>query len=392
MAIYTPPSRLPTWATDGGADVTDPGTSKQATGWIEGEAPAADHTNWLANGVGAHLDLLQNTLAPLIAYSNINWTTTEPWSTTTPIRTKANYLSTFDRHYVVQKHNTDDITAWDSADGITWSSAKLIDAASAATTQFVTDGTNLFIGVDDQVYRSTTSLVTDLTSFDFPPGVPLEMVYDDTNSLFIICCDNGNIYSSPDADTWTSRVTTANSWRWMDHDPSTGTTVAQETTTDDFHFTTNGTTWTTRTGPSAYDNAIYSSAANSWVLRKASDGVTHIADTTSITAVSPALVSIDIECSAVIDAPEFCFILSGVTSTTTVKEGWYALKNKAQFNTNNSTLIYLGGCGNQFDVHSGATMINTSWFKCGNGIIYWLYDGVAGGDRLAYSQYGAPAP
>jgi len=63
--MATPPTvRSPTWADDGGADVTDPGTSKQATGWVEGEAPAADHTNWLLNAQGEWLDYLVS-LAPI---------------------------------------------------------------------------------------------------------------------------------------------------------------------------------------------------------------------------------------------------------------------------------------------------------------------------------------
>jgi len=60
-----PTVRSPTWATDGGADVTDPGSSKQATGWVEGEAPAADHTNWLHRTRGEWLEWASSLSRPL---------------------------------------------------------------------------------------------------------------------------------------------------------------------------------------------------------------------------------------------------------------------------------------------------------------------------------------
>lgn len=45
------PTRLPTWATDGGALVADPGIAKQAQGWAV-EIPAVNYENWYKNLVG----------------------------------------------------------------------------------------------------------------------------------------------------------------------------------------------------------------------------------------------------------------------------------------------------------------------------------------------------
>ena len=42
-----PKERLPTWATDPGADVLDPGTAGQATGLVPGERVSAGHLNWV---------------------------------------------------------------------------------------------------------------------------------------------------------------------------------------------------------------------------------------------------------------------------------------------------------------------------------------------------------
>lgn len=58
MMASLPTTRVPTWATGGGADVTDPGVSKQADGWDTGEAPANSHFNWWKKTVGQYIDFL----------------------------------------------------------------------------------------------------------------------------------------------------------------------------------------------------------------------------------------------------------------------------------------------------------------------------------------------
>ena len=46
------PSTLPTWATDVGAVIADPGSTKQATGWVSPEKPSDGNFNWWMNLVG----------------------------------------------------------------------------------------------------------------------------------------------------------------------------------------------------------------------------------------------------------------------------------------------------------------------------------------------------
>ncbi len=47
--MSTKPSDLPTWATDGGADIVEPNAGKQALGHRAGERPPAQYFNWWQN-------------------------------------------------------------------------------------------------------------------------------------------------------------------------------------------------------------------------------------------------------------------------------------------------------------------------------------------------------
>lgn len=51
------PNKVPTWATDGGAEVTEPSAGKRAIGWIL-ERPAYQYFNWLFNLIGQWLGFL----------------------------------------------------------------------------------------------------------------------------------------------------------------------------------------------------------------------------------------------------------------------------------------------------------------------------------------------
>lgn len=53
------PTQLPTWATDL-VNNADPGTVKQALGWVFREKPASTHFNWWQNLVGQWIEYIQN--------------------------------------------------------------------------------------------------------------------------------------------------------------------------------------------------------------------------------------------------------------------------------------------------------------------------------------------
>lgn len=56
------PSKIPTWATDGGAAVTEPSAGKRAAGWIV-ERPSHRYFNWLFNMIGTWLGFVDSQFA-----------------------------------------------------------------------------------------------------------------------------------------------------------------------------------------------------------------------------------------------------------------------------------------------------------------------------------------
>ena len=145
--------------------------------------------------------------------------------------------------------------AYDSDDGITWSSLKTVDASAtyAACSQPASDGTYFGIGCDNTFYRSTNLLVTNTVSYGTFANIVkcTGLVYSTNDNLWIACGTNGTttgyIESSPNGLTWTLRRTlTATQLPFcIDHDPVGGYyIVGCGTTTNLTYFSTNGTTWT----------------------------------------------------------------------------------------------------------------------------------------------------
>jgi hypothetical protein len=66
----TAPVQIPTWATDGGASITDPGATKQGIGWIV-EIPPHEYFNWWQNLVGQWIVYLNTELAAVQALQGI---------------------------------------------------------------------------------------------------------------------------------------------------------------------------------------------------------------------------------------------------------------------------------------------------------------------------------
>lgn len=56
------PNKVPTWATDGGAEITEPSIGKRAVGWIL-ERPAYQYFNWLFNAIGTWLGFVDSQFA-----------------------------------------------------------------------------------------------------------------------------------------------------------------------------------------------------------------------------------------------------------------------------------------------------------------------------------------
>lgn len=189
MTQENEPERLPTWATDGGSEINDPGPTKQAAGWINGEAPPAGMWNWQQNLVGQWVDYLSTISRPSLqtALQNLKRTATQPWNTSATYY-KLQYLPGLGRFYMAQFVSAGNTTAWDSADGITWSGPTVVEAASAGCSQWVEKDGELYIAIDQKVFKSATGLVTDLVNVAATgtPDTATGMVWDSVNELFLI--------------------------------------------------------------------------------------------------------------------------------------------------------------------------------------------------------------
>ncbi len=388
-----PTIRFPSWATDGGADVTDPGSSKQATGWIEGEAPAADHTNWLHNTRGDWINYLFESLAPYIAHSSRVLSGSRPWGTSTHSRWIGQYLHALDRFYAIEDNSAaSDAITWDSTDGITWSSSTTIDSAVTEISNFTDDGTNLYVIADNVLYRSTTGLVTNLASFDTLPaiaGTGCGLVYDKVNSRFIYTAD-GTIYSSADGLTWDS-YTVPDGPMTLAHNPQTGFTVANQidsgTLIGDFFYSTDGgVIWATDTSGTTMDNMIYAASCQCFVGRDSSTGVLRCSRGDDVAALWDDM---GIEADAFVNTPEFLYMWND--TGTDDHKGWYAFRNRAGEDVASINAMYLGSSDYTSDVHSNAINTTNSYFCGGNttgktsGFLCYPY---SSNKAIAYSQYG----
>jgi hypothetical protein len=259
MAI--PTSRFPTWATDGGADVTDPGSSKQATGWVEGEAPAADHTNWLHNARGEWLDFIWRSTLPTVIGTNLVDKNTSPFGTDVFNITLV-WEPTQDKFYasVVETASTDWI-AYESTDGITWSGGTTVDVSylgtpAPAEIAYCPDNSKIGAVTDAGFHLSSSNSVSGFSTTPtgttgFTSGAT-GLVWDDTNNLWIACGTltgtDGYIKTAAAAGvTWTQRDTEASAVPLSIAHDRAGQTVVVYGGTDLIQYSSNGTTWTRQT-------------------------------------------------------------------------------------------------------------------------------------------------
>lgn len=148
-----------------------------------------------------------------------------------------------------------DCNAYDSDDGITWSSLKTVDASAiyGACSQPASDGTYFAVGCDNTFYRSTNLLVTNTVAYGTFANIVkcTGLVYSTNDSLWIACGTNGSttgyIESSPNGTTWTLRRTmvATHTPSSIDHDPVGGYyIVGCGASINDTYYSTNGTSWT----------------------------------------------------------------------------------------------------------------------------------------------------
>lgn len=268
----TPPTADPTWATAGGAELTDPGSAKRATGFETAEAPAAGQMNYTLKGHGDWIEYLRSTNAPQRAFDNLDFTTTSPFSGGGVIKIK--YLPGVGKWYASQVKGAS-LALYDSDDGITWSAA-FVPAGTQGVSQACEDTNGyVYFGCDNKIYRTTTGSVLDCVSQKtLAADVIINgMVRDETLGLFIICGYN----SSSSASVIYTATTVGGTWTFRNSVPSSSDTsiatdglghiVVTNSAGAAFYYSANGTSYTSNLSPTGTPTNVYwNSNLNLFVL------------------------------------------------------------------------------------------------------------------------------
>lgn len=279
----TPPVRDPSFATDGGALLVDPGTAKQATGWLVDEAPSAHNFNFLDRDRGFALAMLMQALGPEIAFSNIEFGSNAVQSGFTPDSQAFRYdvlsgrwymsawdigssvCSTYDIDPAVDKDTTA-ASAW-NADS---TSATYPANAGSRVPAPVSNGTEIATIADDRYFVSTDNTVANFgaaTLADATWNLSKGLVWDDGNSLWLAAVND----SGGDGEVWSAASDFSGGWTLRSTPDTTYgmTAIANDggasdrtiVTTDGprCYTSTDGTTWTQRAS-----NQITNGASAVW--------------------------------------------------------------------------------------------------------------------------------
>jgi hypothetical protein len=215
--MATEPDTFPSWATDGGAEITDPGVSKRATGFVTAEAPAAGHMNHQLNAVGEFLEYLADSLAPFSLVNNLDRTANQPWTSFSANRYCCQY-NEFNGTWNMLTFLTSGgvVTAYSSTTGDhgTWTSTAITSGATGITgmAEDTTDGT-IYVGIDENIWSASDgdcqSLTDSTVNFaSITDTATADMVYDDVNDLLIasgLAGTTTHIETASPGGAWTSR-------------------------------------------------------------------------------------------------------------------------------------------------------------------------------------------
>lgn len=193
MARITPPDNIPTWGTDGGAELTDPGDSKRATGFITGEAPAAGHMNHQLKQIGEWVEAQRKLLAPQMFIKNMTITNDTAFAS---IGGGVNhchirYVDGLSK-YIATARTSGTVYAYQSTDGITWSDETAIGSFTSVS-KMASDGTDMvWFHYEKGLYTSSTGSVTGITSRGTVGGNlrdDIDVVYDPINDYYVAAGD-----------------------------------------------------------------------------------------------------------------------------------------------------------------------------------------------------------
>lgn len=289
MAI-TFPDIIPTWATDGGADIVDPGPAKRATGHIF-EAPAHEHFNFMQNLYGEWFEGLVGALGPVMAFNNIEQTETYPFGpAAVPInygKVQIKYDDLAGRWYAGIHEDPNDTDAgkfYESTDGVSWTAAPVTVASidDPAFNAPVSNGSKVIAATEGNWWESPSVAATGLSPQGALPNAQDEtysLTYDATNGRFIHVGASGG-----GATGWVSHYSGTGSWTSI---PTTGDNPTCHATSDtgrtvvttgsnQVWISTNGTSFGQNTDASipgsGFDGIVYSKALGMFLAYTAGSG------------------------------------------------------------------------------------------------------------------------
>lgn len=249
------PTKSPTWADGGSGVVTDPGTSKQALGFANAEAPAAGHHNWVLQGHGEWIEHMREAMMAQLVRASLLFTG-ETQSVGIGFGSNMYYLPGEDKWYVFTD-NSGDVDLHESADGITWGSAtNYIWSCNNVPSNFIETGGSVYTAAGDVGIASSAgaaSAFTPETNTFANLTLVHRVMYDATNAVWIAmgsATGAGDIETSTAmGGTWTQRKTVAAAPMVGVANNGAGITVAIDDANSSFYYSSNGTTWTTDASP-----------------------------------------------------------------------------------------------------------------------------------------------
>ena len=211
MAFKTPPTEHLDFAS-AAESVVNTGLAKAQTGYLASEAPGAGELNYIYKTAGAWNKLVSQSLAGRMAMNNIDYTTSQPvWYQGASLHIE--YLPLADKWYGTSVNSVSgNVYIFDSADGVTWSGAKLVGIEAAKTggntSKVITNGTYIAIAIDNTFYYSTDLTVATL---------PLSATFNTIDEVSDIGYLNAGVWVAAGRDNGTvkgriERAVLPNSW------------------------------------------------------------------------------------------------------------------------------------------------------------------------------------
>jgi hypothetical protein len=303
------------------------------------------------------------------------------------------YNDNADKFYCTYVDGSNDVNAYDSDDGITWSAKKEVDPGTTIgdVSQAASDGIHFGIGADNTFYRSTDLTVANTVAYGTFANITggcTGLIYDHTLGLWVACGDNGvtgYIETSPTGSTWTLRRTLVATHlpKAMDWDPVGGRAVVVcGSTSLNTYWSDNKTTWTqdTSNNPSIGLGNIWWSKQHGCFFGGDSSQNMHMS--TSNTGGTWSTIS-GMDASHVWRSDDFmCFTGGGALATI------YQMGAKGTLVANSTMTKTLSG---YIDDYNFQPILNTATQRArirgGKGVIAWpSYSN----NKLMYARYAPP--